>query len=143
VDSGKVENAAATKRQLNLEGITIQTASPECQFQNPVERTQRTVANAVTAALCDQDSLDNTFWAMALTHCVAVLNTIPNTLSGDVSPMFAVTGIHPDFTKSFLFQFGQPVVSTCLDQERSGFNFAPKGELGYAVVRLRPQMVQR
>ncbi len=91
------------------------------------------MANAVTAALCDQDSLDNTFCATALTDCVAVLNMIPNTLSVDVSPMFAVTGIHPDFTKSFLFRFGQPVVSTCLDQERSRFKFAPKRKLGYAV----------
>ncbi len=60
VDAGTVENSVATKQKLNLEGITIQTAAPECQFQNPVERTQQTVANALTAALCDQNMLDNT-----------------------------------------------------------------------------------
>ncbi len=60
VDAGTVEKATVTKRSLNLEGITIQEAPPECQFQNPVERSQLTIANAMTAALCDQDALDNT-----------------------------------------------------------------------------------
>jgi hypothetical protein len=127
VDAGTVENAVATKSKLNLDGLTVLTTPLECKFQNPVERTQQTVANAVTAALCDQDALDNTFWGMALIHCVAVLNTVPNTLSGDFSPMFVVIGAHPDFRKSFLFQFGQPVVATSLEQERTGFKFDPNG----------------
>ena len=54
VDAGTVENAKDTKLKLNQCGVTISAAPPECQNQNPVERTQQTIANAVTAALCDQ-----------------------------------------------------------------------------------------
>lgn len=132
VDAGAVENAAVTKTFLNTLGIEIQSAPPECQFQNPVERSQQTLANAVRAALGDQDSLDNSFWGLAVVHCTAVINAIPNKLSGDVSPMFAVTGRHPDFKRQFLFPFGQPVVCVNLKQEKK-FKFASLGEFGFIV----------
>jgi hypothetical protein len=77
--------------------------------------------------------LDNSFWGVALLHCVATINTIPNSLSGDVSPMYAVTGCHPDFERQFLFPFGHAVVCVQLDQERNKFRFSPTGEFGYAV----------
>jgi hypothetical protein len=133
VDAGTVENARATKKKLNAIGITIAAAPPECQNQNPVERTQQTIANAVTACLCDQSALDNSHWGLALLHCVATCNTIPNVLSEEVSPMYAVTGYHPDLTRQFLFPFGQPVVCVQLNQEREKFRFSPTGEFGYAV----------
>jgi hypothetical protein len=134
VDAGKVENAVATKTVLNQIGIVIQTAAPECQFQNPVERSQQTLANAVTAALGDQDALDNAFWGLALTHCTATLNAIPNVLSGEVSPMYAVTGRHQDFQRQFLYPFGQAVVVVRLKQEgRDPFKFSTPGEIGFVV----------
>jgi hypothetical protein len=104
VDAGTFENARDTKTKLNEIGVTIIAAPPEGQNQNAVNRTQQTVEIAVTAALCDQSALDNTHWSLALLHCVAKMNAIPNALSGNVSPMYAVTaGRHPDFTRQFLF----------------------------------------
>lgn len=133
VDAGTVENAVQTKMKLNLIGISVQAASPEAQNQNPVERTQQTVALAVTAALCSQSALDNSCWGLALIHCIAVLNATPNTLSGDYSPTYAVTGSHPDLKKTFIFPFGQAVVVTKLNQQLSSFRFDPRGEIGYVV----------
>ncbi len=92
------------------------------------------MANAVTTALGDQDALDNTFWGLALTHCTATLNAIPNVLSGKVFPMYAVTGRHLDFQRQFLYPFGQAVVVVRLKQEgRDPFKFSTPGEIGFVV----------
>jgi hypothetical protein len=133
VDAGKVENAAETKYQLNQLGITVQAAPPECQNMNPVERSQQTLANAVCAALGDQRALDNTFWGLCILHCADVMNAVPNTLSGDVSPTYMVTGMHPDLTRQFLLPFGQAVIVVMLRQGRDKFRFAPSGEIGFYV----------
>jgi hypothetical protein len=130
VDAGKVENAAASLVILNNNGISVQTAAPECQFQNPVERTVQTIGRGVATMLCDQGLLDNSFWGMALQYFIITMNATPNTLCQQSSPDFVVTGRVPDLMHRCLYPFGQPVVAVKLIQERSPFKFEPHGEFG-------------
>jgi hypothetical protein len=50
--------------------------------------------------------LDYTFWGMALLSFVYISNYAPNTLTGEYSPWYHLTGAHPDVSVCH-FAFGQ------------------------------------
>ncbi len=91
-DAGKVELKTETVCQLKEWGINVDPASPECQYQNFVERSVQTACKGTATLLTAQNLLDHTFWGLALLHFTHVYNCTPNTNSGEQSPMFLLTG---------------------------------------------------
>ena len=134
VDAGTVENAAATITALESEGVHVDSAAPEQQCQNPAERTIRTVNHTVATMLIDQHFLGRDSWAKAVIFMGTTSNALPNTLSGEYSPEYHLTGVHPDISR-FRFKFGQPVICPRLiaTRQRDGFRFSPYGQLGFYV----------
>ena len=127
-DAGKVENAAEVTTALNDLNITTDPAAPESQFQNPAERNYQTVMKGVAAMFAGQEHMRENYWNIALLAYLAADTACPNSVSGEFSPEFHLTGRHPDLAKRFQFKFGQPVVSVILKDQKSKFAFGPRGE---------------
>ena len=134
-DSGMVEISESTHQQLALLHVTVRSAPPEQQNQNPVERTVQTLNYGIATMLAAQKYLSNEAWGLAAISYAATANATPNRLSGDSSPMFLLTNRHPHLPTMFKFSFGQPVICPRLKQDplRSQFRYGPYGELGFAV----------
>ena len=134
-DAGTVENSAASTRELAAFEITLNPAAPENQAQNPVERTVQTANHAISTMLLDQQFLGHDSWARAVLHWADTMNATPNTLSGEYSPHYWLSGTHPDLSRRFRFKFGQPVICPRLAATRKtdGFRFSPYGQLGFAI----------
>ena len=139
-DAERVENAHTLGVKLAEVGIVLNSAAPEAQYQNPVERFIQTAARGIATTLLPQKFLDNTFWGMALLAWVRGWNFRPNATSGEFSPEFALTGHHPDVSTQFRYKFGSVVSSARSPHAKttktgpSPFKFAPTGELGFVVV---------
>lgn len=66
-DAGSIENAESVIQQLaNDFSIRVESASPECQYQNPCERGIQTLAKGVGAMFCRQAYLGNKTWNLAV-----------------------------------------------------------------------------
>jgi hypothetical protein len=132
-DAGIVENSESVAKQLAEKfSIRIESAAPECQFQNPSERGIQTMAKGVGAMFCKQNYLSNKTWNLAVLAWIDASNVCPNETSGDYSPEYHLTKVHPNLSR-FRFYYGQPVVSVILKKQQQNFTFSPHGEFGYAV----------
>jgi hypothetical protein len=108
VDAGSVENADEVVKWIQDNKMRIEPAAVEAQYQNPAERYVQYLDNGVAALLEGAQHLDYTFWGMALLAFVFVSNYAPNTLTGEFSPWYHLTGHHPDVSVC-KFSFGQLV----------------------------------
>jgi hypothetical protein len=138
LDAGTVEAAKDAIERINLElHITVNPAAPECQYQNPAERSIQTLLKGVGTMFVVANYLSNSFWALAIISFLDACNCTPNKRSGEYSPHFHLTGQHPNIDKRFRFVFGQPVVSILLKVDKQAIKqtntFAPAAEYGYAV----------
>jgi hypothetical protein len=128
-DAGTIENSESVSQQLAEKfSIRIESASPECQYQNPCERGIQTLAKGVGAMFCRQTFLGN----KTVLAWIDASNVCPNETSGEYSPEYFLTGIHPNLSR-FRFYYGQPVVSVILKQQQKRFTCSPHGEYGYAI----------
>jgi hypothetical protein len=132
-DAGRVETSATLASQLAELHIVINAAAPSAQYQNFVERFIQTAIHGIATSLLAQPHLDNSFWALALQAWIGAWNCRPNSSCVVGSPVFALTGRHPDVSVRFQFPFGAPVSSRTLETRAHPFKFAPSGELGYVV----------
>lgn len=134
VDAGAVENATEVQLEISeLLGVTIDSAAPECQFQNPVERHIQTLMKGISSMFARQNYLGKEFWGLAVLMFINSRNVCPNKLSGIYSPYYFMTGKHPNIHRRFKFYFGEPVISVILRAQESSFTFSSRGELGYVV----------
>ena len=133
VDAGKVENTHQLADRLAESHIVVNSATPEAQYQNFVERFIQTAVRGIATTLLAQQFLDNSFWGMALLAWVRAWNCRPNQASGEFSPAFALTGHHPDINVQFQYPFGSPVSSKIMTSTTTKFKFSPTGELGFIV----------
>jgi hypothetical protein len=131
VDAGSVENADAVLTWVQDNSMRIEPAAVEAQYQNPAERYVQYLDNGVAAMLEGAQHLDYTFWGMALLAFVFVSNYAPNTLTGEFSPWYHLTGHHPDVS-CCRFSFGQlvSVGKVASDKKRK---FDPRNAKAYAV----------
>ena len=107
-DAGSVENADVTVTWIQDNNMLVEPAAVEAQYQNPAERYVQYIDNGVAAMLEGARHLDYTFWGMALLAFVFISNYAPNTLTGEYSPWYHLTGFHPDVSVC-RFSFGQLV----------------------------------
>jgi hypothetical protein len=107
-DAGSVENADVTVTWIQDNHMVVEPAAVEAQYQNPAERYVQYIDNGVAAMLEGAPHLDYTFWGMALLAFVFISNYAPNTLTGEYSPWYHLTGYHPDVSVC-RFSFGQLV----------------------------------
>ena len=77
---------------------------------NPVERYVQYFKPATSAILASQTNLDQEFWPFALLAAVFAWNCSINSLSGDYSPLYHLTGKHPDISECFKYKFGQKLI---------------------------------
>jgi hypothetical protein len=88
-DSGTIENSESVSQQLAEKfSIRIESASPECQYQNPCERGIQTLAKGVGAMFCRQTFLGNKTWNLAVFAWSDASNVCPNETSGEYSPEY-------------------------------------------------------
>ena len=132
-DAGRVEVSAGLAEQLAEFNIVLNAASPSAQYQNFVERFIQTAIHGIATSLLAQSHLDNSFWALALQAWVGAWNSRLNSSSESESPLFAMTGRHPDLSVRFQHAFGAPVSSRTLESRTRPFKFSPSGELGFVV----------
>ena len=129
-DSGSAENALESAEFLSQFNIITDTAAPDEQQQNPVEREMQTLKKGVSALLIDQTALGPSWWCYAVESWVSTSNATPrggNTLS----PIEIVTSVADDISVKFQFPFGFPVNVHKI--EGRGTTFDTVGEIGIAV----------
>jgi len=106
VDSGSVENSEAVKSSLARHGCVLDTAPPEEQGMNPLERYKQTLNGKVAAMLQDQTQATTMHWGPALLNAVDIRNSLVNSSSEHLphrqdagargmSPMEAITNQRP------------------------------------------------
>jgi hypothetical protein len=105
--------------------------APEQQYKNPVERFVQYVKNGSSVILASQSNLGQEFWIFAMLCNVFAWNASVNYLSGDFTPLYHITGNHPDIGTMFKFPFGQKVV-VARSKERAA-DLSLKNETGYVV----------
>ena len=71
------------------------------------------MAKGVGAMFCRQNYLSNRTWNLAVLAWIDASNVCPNETSGEYSPEYYLTNIHPNLSR-FRFYYGQPVVSVIL-----------------------------
>jgi hypothetical protein len=137
-DAGKVEASQEAATKLAEFHIEVNSAAPEAQYQNFVERFIQTAVRGIATTLVAQQFLDNSFWGMALLAWIRAWNCRPNQSSDQFTPEFHLTGRHPDISLQFQYAFGSSIVSRVLNsssrtKKEEKFKFQPTGELGYVV----------
>lgn len=80
-----------------------------------------------------QQILQRYYWNLAVLSYLEADAVCPNSVSGQYSPEFHLTGHHPDIGNRFRFYFGEPVVSVILKQQKSKVTFQPRGEFAVAI----------
>ena len=105
----------------------IESPAPECQYQNPSERDIK----GVGAMFCRQNYLSNgisQYW-----HGLMASNVCPNETSGEYSPEYYLTSIHPNLSR-FRFYYVWPTNCFChFETATTEIYILPYGEFGYAV----------
>lgn len=134
-DAGSVEASEQLATKLADMGIVLNAATPASQYQNFVERFIQTAIHGIATTLLAQCHLDNSFWGLALHAWIYAWNCRLNSSSVLGTPMFSMTGRHPDVSVLFKHAFGAPVSSRTLPDthRRNTFKFEPSGELGFVV----------
>ena len=134
-DAGSVEASEQLATQLAELGIVLNAATPASQYQNFVERFIQTAIHGIATTLLAQSHLDNSFWGLALHAWILAWNCRLNSSSVLGTPMFSMTGRHPDVSVLFKHAFGAAVSSRTLPNphRRQSFKFDPSGELGFVV----------
>jgi hypothetical protein len=117
-DAGVVERDQDLLIQLGELGIRMFPVPPEAQFANPVERSIQTVVKGMDAMFVHREHLPNTVWSLELLEFIDATNACPNTVSGEYSPWYDLTGRHPVISERFRFRFGQPE-SSCIKISQS------------------------
>jgi hypothetical protein len=97
------------------------------------------LAKGVGAMFCRQTFLGNKTWNLSVLAWIDASNVCPNETTGEYSPEYFLTGIHPNLSR-FRFYSGQPVVSVILKQQQKRFTFSPHGEYGDACNWISKQM---
>ena len=113
-DAGSTENSQEFVDFLQAQNppIKLSPSGVKEQQQNFVERANQTLTKGVGAILLDQYTLSNKRWDLAVDFWVKTRNITPNDkiTDGDNSPLEMITGKPPDFSKTFRFPFGCPVI---------------------------------
>ena len=117
-DSGGVEVSQKTRDMLNIHEIQIHPSPPEQQNQNPVERSVQTLNYGISTIMAAQQFLPDEAWGLAALSYVDTANATPNSLSGEESPLYLITGRKPHLPTMFKYSFGQPVICPRLLQDR-------------------------
>jgi hypothetical protein len=94
-DAGSTENALESTEFLSQFNIITDSAAPDEQQQNPVEREMQTLKKGVSALLIDQTALGPSWWCYAVESWISTSNATPrggNTLS----PIEIVTSVADD-----------------------------------------------
>jgi len=130
-DAGSQECSEAFSNLLAFYRCRIEPAPAEEQYKNPVERFVQYVKNGSSVVLASQSNLGQEFWIFAMLCNVFAWNASVNNLSGDFTPLYHITGNHPDIGTMFKFPFGQKVV-VARSKERAA-DLSLKNETGYVV----------
>jgi len=130
-DAGSKECSEAYSNLLAFYRCRIEPAPAEEQYKNPVERFVQYVKNGASVVLASQSNLGAEFWIFAVLCNVFAWNASVNTLSGDFSPVYHITGLHPDVAVMFRFPFGQKV-SVARSKQRAS-DLSLKNEIGYII----------
>jgi len=109
-DAGTKETSVEFKNLLAFYHVRLEPAVAEEQYCNPVERYVQYFKPATSAILASQTNLDQEFWPFALLAAVFAWNCSINSLSGDYSPLYHLTGKHPDISECFKYKFGQKLI---------------------------------
>ena len=133
-DKGSVEISEHVRQFLNNQNppITIISAAPRQQNQNPWERTAQTMIKGTGAIMSDQYTLGPTYWDYATAFWVKGHNATPNDKTEGASPVEMVTGVKPDAERDFKFPFGCPVTITNI-KGREGNTYDTVNDFGIAI----------
>jgi len=100
-DAGTKETYEEFKNLTAFSLVRLEPAVAEEQYCNPVERYVQYFKPATSAILASQANLGQEFWPFALLAAIFAWNCSINTLSGDYSPLYHLTGKHPDISEYF------------------------------------------
>jgi hypothetical protein len=137
-DAGTTEGSVAVQLYLGQHKILLETAAPEQQNQNPVERYIQTIKKDVAAMMIAQFAVGRLYWGPCLLMAVSGRNLVPNTMGyTNETPILAVAGQLTNLSKSAKFYFGEQVIMK--KTERPGIA-EPKNEFGVVIGRVNMTM---
>jgi hypothetical protein len=133
-DSGSVEISKDIEEWARTKNINMLPAGVENQNQNPVERDVQIVIKGIAAMLVDQLLVTANYWSFALKAFVQAWNCTSNvTTDYKESPIEIVTGVIPDISQTFQYQFGSAVAISRTVNNKDRWRFSTKCEYGYIV----------
>ena len=133
-DAGVIENSAIVHDFLSSISVQFDSAAPEAQYQNPVERHLQTLVKKTATMLVDQTNLGAEYWGLAVLAATDTRNSWPSLKNENYQcPSFTVTNIHPDLSRRFKFSFGQSLACVIPQSAQKNFKFSPRAEIGFAV----------
>ena len=107
-DNARMETSQAWKRILSKYNISGSATEPNHGHQNPVERRIQDIKK-VSRAIMDHTGCPDTFWELAVTYGILLLNHTAAASLGWKTPMEKAFGVTPDISALVQFAFYEPI----------------------------------
>ena len=107
-DNARMETSQTWKKILSKYNISSSSTEPNHGHQNPVERRIQDIKK-VTRAIMDHTGSPDTFWELATTYAIILLNHTAAASLGWKTPLEKAFGVTPDISALTQFAFYEPI----------------------------------
>jgi hypothetical protein len=131
-DTGPMEVSKDYEKFLSEKEIIIANTGVEAQYRNTVERYIQQLKKISSTLMYSQSSLSSAFVGFAILNAIQIHNCTPNNLSSPETPLYHLSGHHPNMLERFPFPFGTVVSIKRTGVKGSSF-IKTKNEKGYII----------